>query len=142
MELEILNIRLSNNIEKTTLKEQYLLFTALNDILSSKEKPKKFIQQNGLKSSNLVKDFWDYPFWYKKFVDEFNDSYYSPTLEEVKSAIAILKRMGRTVNWENLQKIKGKWLEAKKRPNGKNLLHLDVTYLHQERNCNDRATYT
>ena len=120
MELEILNIRLSDNTKgkiyvKASIKEQYLLFTVLNDIFSSKENIRNFLRQNGLKSSKLTQDFENYPFWYKKFVDEFNNSYYSPTLDEVKSAIVVLIKSGKAVNWKNLQTITGRVLEARKR---------------------------
>ena len=126
-ESEILNVKLSNNTKgriylKASLKEQYLLFTVLNDILSSKENISTFIRKHSLKSSKLTQDFENYPFWYKEFVDEFKDSYYSPSLEEVKSAIAILRKTGKTVNWKNLQKIMGKCLESRKRPDVRYLL--------------------
>jgi len=127
MESEILNVRLSDNTRgktylKASIKEQYLLFTTLSNILSSKENIRSFIKRNNLKSSKLTQDFGSYPFWYKEFVDEFNDSYYSPTLEEVKSAVAVLEKTGRVVNWKNLQKIMGRCLEARKRADIKELL--------------------
>ena len=130
-ESEILSVRLSNNTKgriylKAPLKEQYLLFTVLNDILSSKKNISSFIRKHSLKSSKLTQDFENYPFWYKEFVDEFNDSYYSPPLEEVKSAIAILRKTGKTVNWKNLQKIMGKCLESRKRPDIQILINNSV----------------
>ena len=133
IETEILNIRLPENAKgtiylKIPLKEQYLLFSVLHDILSSKCNLERFIQQNELKSSKLIRDFEDYPFWYKEFVDKFNDSYYSPTLDEVKSALNILKVRGRKTNWENLRRIMGRCLEARKRPDVRELLEKRVQH--------------
>lgn len=127
VESEILGIELPNRTKgvvylKIPLKEQYLLFTVISDILSSEEKLEYFIQENDLKSTDLTKDFADYPFWYKKFVDKYNDGIYSLTLEEAKNAIAILRRSNKEINWKNLQSITGRCLEARKRLDIKKLL--------------------
>ena len=136
MESEILNVRLSDDTKgklylKASIKEQYLLFTVLINVLSTKENIKSFIRQNGLKSSKLTQDFKKIPFWYKEFVDGFNNSYYSPTLEEVKSAIAVLRKSGKNVSWGNLQRIMGRCLEARKRTDVRVLLYTGEKHLFQ-----------
>lgn len=127
VESEILGIKFPNRTKgavylKIPLKEQYLLFTIISDILSSEEKLESFIQENDLKSTDLTRDFANYPFWYKKFVDKYNDSIYSLTVEEAENAIAILKRNNKEINWKNLQSITGRCLEARKRLDIKKLL--------------------
>jgi len=97
------------------LKEQYVLFTALVDILSSRERLEKFITDNRLQKTELTRDFEDYPFWYSGFVSKYSGETYSPSLEEVKCAIKYLQQKGVEVNWKNLRTTVGKFVDKRKR---------------------------
>lgn len=119
-EEEIVEIKLSDKAKgivyyNIPLKEQYVLFTVLVDVLSSKEKLEKFIVDNGLQKTELTKDFEDYPFWYKAFVDKYSGEGYVPTIEEVKEAVKYLHEIGLEVNWKNLRMITGRFLDGRKR---------------------------
>ncbi|TCK03840.1 TniQ protein [Phorcysia thermohydrogeniphila] len=97
------------------IKVQYILFTVITDILSSKENLEKFIVDNKLKKTELTRDFRDYPFWYKKFVDKYSDKGYAPTLREIEEAVKYLRKRGLKINWINLRKITGRFLDSRKR---------------------------
>jgi hypothetical protein len=119
-EEEVAGIKLSERTRGTVyydipLKEQYVLFTVLVDVLSSRGKLKRFIVDNGLQKTELTRDFEDYPFWYKEFVDRCSGEGYVPTLKEIEEVVKYLHKRGLDINWKNLRKVTGRFLDSRKR---------------------------
>ena len=119
IEEESVGVRLSKEEKRlyyeAPIKVQYILFTVIADVLSSKENLEKFIVDNGLQKTELTRDFQGYPFWYTEFVNKYSKEGYVPTVEEVREAVKYLQKTGVEVNWKNLRTTIGRFLDKRKR---------------------------
>lgn len=105
--------------EIITLKESLILFTTVFHVLSSKENLEQFIEENEIPYHHLIKDLKendDIPFFYENVVLKYYGGKYSPPYNEVKNAIRWMKKNNITINWTNVRKLLGVYLDPRKRP--------------------------
>ena len=105
--------------EIVTLKESIALFSSVFHILSSKRNLERFIVANEIPYNRLIRDlnYNDYvPFFYEKIIWKRYGISYSPTHREVKNAIRWMKRNNISINWTNLRRLFGVYLDCRKRP--------------------------
>ena len=56
------------------------------------------------------------PFFYENIVWKYYNGKYSPPYNEVKNGIRWMKKNGITINWTNVRKLFGVYLDPRKRP--------------------------
>jgi Zn ribbon nucleic-acid-binding protein len=123
-ELEYLNIELpSKEITSSKFMEEFIeikealaIFTAVFDILQNSKNLISFIKTNNIPIYELKKDLDNIPFFFENIIWKFYKQPYSPTYNEVKSAIKWMKKNNIPVNWSNLREIFGVYLDKRKRP--------------------------
>jgi len=124
-ELEYLNIELppkeltsSKFMEEfIEVKEALAIFTAIFEILQNSKNLISFIKSNNIPIYELRRDMgYNTPFFYEEIIWQFYKQPYSPSYNEVKSAIKWMKKNNIAVNWKSLRKIFGVYLDKRKRP--------------------------
>jgi len=101
-------------IEDLSIKEHYILFTVAMEILKEKSSLEKYIKDNNIGASFLNRGLDYIPFWYDELIKPFNEKYYFPTNEEIKSAVKHLKKNGIKPSYKKLSKIFDCYLDKRR----------------------------
>lgn len=120
-EMEINNVLIrkqkSKIIEETiSVKESYVVFSTVSEILKSEQMLDKFVKENKITHSLLIKDMSYIPFWYRKIIAKYYNKKYSPSYEEIKNVIKWMKKQHLPISFKGISDIIGYKLERRKRP--------------------------
>jgi rubredoxin len=102
--------------ETASIKESYVIFSAVSEILKSEQMIDRFVKENKITYSLLIKDMTYIPYWYQKIVNKYYDKKYSPAYEEVKNAVNWMKKKHFPISFKSVSEVLGYTLERRKRP--------------------------
>ena len=91
------------------IKEQYVIFSALMQILENKESILKFLSVNKITVKKLSRSMDYIPFWFSDIYDTMNKTKYSYNIIETRNVLLYLQKNGITPNLKNLYKIRHKF---------------------------------
>ena len=120
-EMEINNVLIkkpkSKIIEETiSIKEAYVLFTTVSEILKSEQMLDNFVKANKITHSLLIRDMPYIPYWYKKLISKYYDKKYSPSYEEIKNVVKWMKKRHIPITIKSVSEVTGYSLDKRKRP--------------------------
>ena len=107
----------SNIMEETiSVKEAYVVFSTVSEILKSEQMLDKFVKENKITHSLLVRDMLDIPYWYQQAISKHYNKKYSPPYEEIENIVKWMSRNDIPVSFKTVSEISGYVLERRKRP--------------------------
>ena len=117
-EMDIAGLRSINPPRKSSPVQDALLivhaaiYTAAVEILKSGENLERYIRENQITPTNLLRDMWYVPFWYDEIVYGFMPRILTPCDAEVKSTIAYMKRHRMPLTLKRLNTLMGTWFDS------------------------------